>query len=267
MTSHQILQSDFLDILFDNRNKAYGAYTLRKSYNAEIMKALTISLSAVFLILFFINPSSTLDIAENDDGGIILKDYKIPETPKPKQEPVKPQLPKSIQFKQQEFQNLKITDKPNVAPVATQTQLNEANVSNVTDDGINALPIINSPKGIENGTGSMVKPAESKPQIIAPDKQPQFPGGMQAWLAFLNNNLHAPQDLESGEKRMVNIRFHVDVDGTITNFQIIQSGGTVFDNEVIRVLKRMPKWMPALQAGQPVAVSFTQPVTFVGAEE
>lgn len=90
---------------------------------------------------------------------------------------------------------------------------------------------------------------------------------MQAWIAFLNRNLHAPQDLESGEKRIVNIRFHVDVDGTITNFQIIQSGGAAFDNEVIRVLKKMPKWMPALQAGQPVTISFTQPVTFVGPEE
>jgi protein TonB len=73
--------------------------------------------------------------------------------------------------------------------------------------------------------------------------------------------------LENGEKRIVNIRFHVDADGAVTNFQIVQSGGAAFDNEVIRVLKRMPNWMPAQQAGKAVAVSFTQPVTFVGAEE
>ena len=79
---------------------------------------------------------------------------------------------------------------------------------------------------------------------MAPDRQPQFPGGNQAWLAFLNTHLRPPQDLESGEKRVVNIRFFVDVDGTIANFQVARSGGNVFDNEVIRVLKKMPKWVP-----------------------
>lgn len=102
---------------------------------------------------------------------------------------------------------------------------------------------------------------------MAPDRQPQFPGGNQAWLAFLNTHLRPPQDLESGEKRVVNIRFFVDVDGTIANFQVARSGGNVFDNEVIRVLKKMPKWIPAMQGGQPMAVAFTQPVTFVGQEE
>jgi protein TonB len=139
-------------------------------------------------------------------------------------------------------------------------------VSNVTVDGPEVKPGNNNPPLIESGNGNTARELEV-PKEIKPDKQPQFPGGMQAWAAFLNGNLHAPQDLENGEKRTVNIRFHVDVDGVITNFQVIQSGGAAFDNEVIRVLKRMPKWMPALQAGKPVAVSFTQPVTFVRAEE
>ena len=56
-------------------------------------------------------------------------------------------------------------------------------------------------------------------------------------------------------------------DGSVTRFQVEKSAGTAFDEEVIRVLKKMPKWAPALKAGQPVSVSFTQPVTFVGLEE
>ena len=56
-------------------------------------------------------------------------------------------------------------------------------------------------------------------------------------------------------------------DGSITKFEIIQSGGAAFDNEVIRVLKKMPKWKPAVQNGQNVSVMFTQPVTFVAYEE
>jgi protein TonB len=90
---------------------------------------------------------------------------------------------------------------------------------------------------------------------------------MQAWISFLQTHLQAPQDLEPGEKRTVQVRFHVAEDGSITNFHVLQSAGSAFDNEVIRVLKKMPKWTPAVKAGLPVSVGFTQPVTFVGQEE
>jgi protein TonB len=87
------------------------------------------------------------------------------------------------------------------------------------------------------------------------------------WQFLSRNICEAPQDLEPGEKRTALIRFHVAEDGSITNFQVLQSAGTAFDNEVIRVLKKMPKWTPAVKAGLPVSVSFTQAVTFVGQEE
>jgi len=63
------------------------------------------------------------------------------------------------------------------------------------------------------------------------------------------------------------IKFIVDADGSVTGFTVVRSGGYAFDNEVIRVLRKMPKWKPAIQNGHAVTVSFTQPVTFVGLEE
>jgi protein TonB len=57
------------------------------------------------------------------------------------------------------------------------------------------------------------------------------------------------------------------VDGSISNIEIIQSGGDNYDKEVIRVLRKMPKWTPAMQNGMRVSTYFTQPVTFVGVEE
>jgi protein TonB len=86
-------------------------------------------------------------------------------------------------------------------------------------------------------------------------------------MNFLQRNLNAPSGLEPGEKKTVSIRFFVSVDGEITDFEVIQSAGRAFDNEVIRVLKKMPRWKPAIQNGQPIARAFTQPVTFVGMEE
>ena len=202
----------------------------------------------------------------SDDGpDVIITSVINPPIEKAKIEPPKAQTQKQSQVRSKDFQNLKLvqTDPP---PLHTQDELMESVISNTNVDG----PVTNNWVGSvipsENSTGNEVEKAEP-PKEIKPNKQPQFPGGMQAWAAFLNKNLQVPQELESNEKRIVNIRFHVDVDGMITNFHIVQSGGAAFDNEVIRVLKRMPKWMPALQGGKPVAVSFTQPVTFMGVEE
>ena len=86
-------------------------------------------------------------------------------------------------------------------------------------------------------------------------------------MNFLNKYLRTPDELEAGQKRTVLVRFAVGEDGSITKFEIIQSGGAAFDNEVIRVLKKMPKWKPAVQNGQNVSVMFTQPVTFMAYEE
>ena len=76
-----------------------------------------------------------------------------------------------------------------------------------------------------------------------------------------------PASLGKDELKTVRINFKVDVDGTVTGFTVLQSAGREFDNEVIRVLKKMPRWKPAMQNGRPVAVPFTQPVTFVGVEQ
>jgi protein TonB len=99
------------------------------------------------------------------------------------------------------------------------------------------------------------------------ERLPEFPGGVNAWSAFLGRHLRVPDDLEAGERRTVQVKFWVGEDGSVTRFEVVQSAGAVFDNEVIRVLKKMPKWKPAIQNGQPVAVTFTQPVTFQAVEE
>ena len=63
------------------------------------------------------------------------------------------------------------------------------------------------------------------------------------------------------------VKFIVGEDGKVTAFEVVQSGGAAFDNEVIRVLKKMPQWKPAIQNGQTVKAMFTQPVTFQSVEE
>ncbi len=78
-------------------------------------------------------------------------------------------------------------------------------------------------------------------------------------------NLRKPDDLEEGEKIVVIIKFIVEADGSIVNTEVLKSGGR-FDEEVLRVVKKMPKWKPGVQNGRFVSVYFNLPVTFAGSE-
>ena len=263
MTSQQILQSDLLDILFEKRNKLYGAYLLRKNYRTQLLKAIGITSVAVLLLTFIVPSSAGIKTATADKDSLIVSIVHLPETKKP-EPPPKPQ-PIVQQVKTEVYiDKIKITDHAN--PIATQKDLSnvaigDTKIAGSIDPGIPSLP----QEPVLPGSGKDNPTLEKEKDLIT--RQPQFPGGIAAWQKFLSTNLHSPQDLEAGEKKTVVIKFHVDVDGMVTNFQVVQSGGEAFDNEVIRVLKKMPRWMPALQAGQPIAVPFSQPVTFVSFEE
>lgn len=268
MTSQQILQTDLLDILFEKRNKLYGAYQLRRMYQQQLVKALTLAIGSAFVLLLFFKPANVATRVEEEKGTVVEVDQIVPLEQQKKVEPPKlPQASKPPQVRQQTFvDNIVITEKEISHPLPPQVAFDHAAVSDRTADGDDVagqLPVMTESK--DNGTGNG-QPEPQEKKEIKPDRQPQFPGGMQAWLLFLERNLHVPEELESGEKRTALVRFHVAEDGSITRFQVVQSAGSAFDNEVIRVLKKMPKWTPAMQAGQPVAVSFTQPVTFLGLE-
>lgn len=91
---------------------------------------------------------------------------------------------------------------------------------------------------------------------------PAFPGGKDVWLSFLNRNLKALPFLREGEQRKGILTFNVLADGRIENLQLTQSAGVAYDNELLRVLKRMPLWKPALLEGRPVDLAVTQPFQF-----
>ena len=268
MTSQQVLASDVIDILFEHRNKQSGAYQLRRAYNRHLAQSIAIGISFAFLLVYLIPTAAETTGIKEDKPEVVV--HTVDFTPK-SPEPEPPQLPNHAQTKavrQEKFiDQFKITKNEVVDPVPTIDKLELAAVSSQTitgDDVTTFQPPLPEAKG--NGAGVTEEKAAPKEEII-PDRQPQFPGGVQAWLAFLSRNLSSPEPLESGEKRTVLIRFHVAEDGSITNFHVVRSAGASFDNEVIRVLKKMPKWTPAIQGGRPLPVSFTQPVTFVGIEE
>ena len=268
MTSQQILSADVIDILFEHRNKSYGAYRLRKDYPKELWKAVGIAVSFAFFLVFFIQPRPVETFTKTEEGKEVFVEQVVPLPEKKKESPQVQRQSQAAQVRQEKLvDQFKIIEKDRVDPVPTQEMLAKAAISNTTATGVD-VPVIQPPVISEPKSEGTSAAAESEPlKEVVPDKQPQFPGGAQAWLAFLSRYLQAPEPLESGEKRTVLIRFYVAEDGSITNFQVVRSAGAAFDNEVIRVLRKMPKWAPAMQGGRPVPVSFTQPVTFMGLEE
>lgn len=263
MTARQILQSDLLDIVFEKRNKTYGAYALRRSYNQQLVKAIGITASLVLLLLFFgSRPPSKTTFAktppEYQTTNVVLPAKPEPPKPKPQPPAATPPVKQAVLL-----DRMQLVDKTKTE-IATQRDLDDALPGSAKVDAPPAAGIQPPDLPPANGTTAAAPAGPEKTEAPLPSRQPQFPGGTDAWLKFLSRNLRPPSDLESGEKRSVLVRFSVDEEGVITNFQVVQSGGADFDNEVIRVLKKMPRWLPAIQNGKPTAVNFTQPVTFQG---
>jgi protein TonB len=262
MTSNEILKADVLDIVFDNRNKNYGAYLLRKNYNNRLVIALggMLGFVLVLVVLVNLNPRVGQVISNIINRGDTVTLSAV-EFPPPQPPAVAP--PPRLNVRQINNSRFEIVDQPTTVP--TQTSIEGAAISNINVDGID---VNETPSVLPIGTvveQSIVETAPPPPP--APSTAAEFPGGQKKWMEFLNRHLRTPAELETGQKKNVLVRFAVGEDGTVTQFEIVQSGGTSFDNEVIRVLKKMPKWKPAVQNGRNVSVMFTQPVTFVAFEE
>ena len=268
MTNKEILQADMLDILFEHRNKLYGAYALRKTYTHRLGLALGIALSTVLLLVFmsFITKDKNADHLFRNEGEIVkltevdLLKPKEPELPKPKPEIKQPQA-------QVDYQQFKIVeddkaDKDLVDITDIQNaDIGDKNVIGDTPDGL--AKIVTESGG--NGNSPVKQAEEIKPEL--PTRNASFPGGTAAWLDFLRKFLQSPEDIEPGNRIEVQVRFWIGIDGGISNPEIVKSGGKAFDKEVLRVLKKMPRWDPAIQNGNYVAVTYTQPVIFIGVEE
>lgn len=264
MTNNEILQTDLLDILFENRNKSYGAYTLRKNYNYRMRIALMTALSVALLFTatsFFKKGKRENRVNSVTSDTLALRIIEFPEEPPPPEPPAPPQPA------QADFQTIVIApDNEVIEPIPDQDRLereiigNRNVVSEIFDDRIR--PIVESTVPAQPVTN------ETPANDFVPDEKPaMFPGGELAWIKFLQRYLQTPDDLSAGERVEVYVRFRIETDGTLSGFEIVKSGGSLFDKEVLRVMKKMPKWIPAMQNRKAVAVSFTQPVIFLGVEE
>ncbi|WP_165871505.1 energy transducer TonB [Flaviaesturariibacter flavus] len=272
MTHFDIQKASLLDLLFEQRNKQYGAYVLRKYYANRLSVALGLTLTAAFSIFFIAGRLGAPGASDRGSllpgEGVVLKTFELPKPEK------QPEVTRTVQKKMQtehytkNIQIVKDIDKPDLARIDA---LDKAVIGGhqATGDVPTADVHVDLPVGPKVVAPPVTPPAppEEPTFVPNPSEAPQFPGGDAAWRGYLGKMLTTPSDMEAGEKRSVLVRFLVSEEGVVTGFQILRSGGASFDNEVLRVLRRMPRWKPARQNGRAVATAFQQPVTFQAPEE
>jgi protein TonB len=271
MTNKEILQADMLDILFEKRNKAYGAYVLRRYYDQRLLTALAagLAVAVLFVVLVSLKGKESSVVIPDKKEGIVIREYVMPQ--KKVEEPVQPKKtlkPKAaVKTAQKKFTSTIEIKKDELvkSPVTAVSDLadklpGDEDVEGKPDEGIvTPVPL----PGEGNNTGNS---ADQPSDFIPLERGPEFPGGVDALRQFLARNLKTPDELDAGDKIMVMVRFKVDEGGFVSSIEIAESGGREFDQEVMRVVKKMPRWQPAFQNGIHVPVSYMIPVTFMGVE-
>jgi periplasmic protein TonB len=270
MTNNEILKASLLDIIFENRNKEYGAYALRNDYDRRLVKAMGIGLGLVILVILlnYLKLSTAAGTNDrNEKEGYVLKSLVI--EPEKLPEPEKPKAIEKPKVAQADYQTIKVVPDNQVKePIIDNNVLANAAVSSTNSGGTpDKGENITDPGKDDKTTGEPAPQVDNTPPVKIYHREPQFPGGYEALAAFMRNNLVTPEELEVGEKRVVKIKFIVGKDGSITDIVILESPGKNYDKEVSRVVKRMPKWEPAIQNDIHVAVGYVLPVTFMGVEE
>ncbi len=264
MNAETILRSDVLDIVFENRNKLYGAYPLRKDYDKRLLVAMATITTAVLLFCI----ADYFQHKRNDNANlmgpviqvpdsVIFSKVTIPEKPRI----IQPVIPVAA------VKNpvpIIVPDKEVKEPIHTMDEMDGKIIGDKDIEG----PVSNSenqPAPETHTTVVSTAPAPApEPEVLETAQlMPEFPGGMQALIRFLGKNLVVPENaLEPGEKVRVPVKFVVDKEGKLSDIVFPDQSNVIFKKEIIRVLSKMPKWKPGAQNGRVVSVYYTIPVIF-----
>lgn len=261
------------DLVFENRNKSYGAYKLRNDYNDTVLRALVFT--AIFFIGIFLVPHiSTLMAKDMEDikldGGTIIE---LP--------PPTPDIDKIFKVEKKattvEKLNLKlknyyrqITDRPTDVDTLTMDDLNELKVSKVNnpdgkDDGDDDLFPDLGDLGKNKDLGVIDGNDDDKVFFGGIEIEPEFIGGELALMKFLKENLEFPYLAKKDDvSSRVSLEFIIEKDGSLSNIKVLKctEPGYGFEDESIRVLGIMPNWKPGKQNGYPVRTRFIIPITY-----
>ncbi len=273
MAKIDLIDNGWVDLVFEGKNHAYGAYQLRKETGKRNVKALLVMFAIGAAIAAFVAIKGVVENAMKQDVAIEAdvelaklaekKEAKVEKKAEPKVEKIEVERVKSSV----KFVPPVIKKDDEVKP---EDELKSQEELSKTNTAIGAFDV----KGNDEAAGEVLKAKEVIAQPEPPkeeetkvfdvvEQMPSFPGGPSALFEYLSKNIKYPVVAEeNGVQGRVIVTFVVEKDGSITDVRVVKSVDPSLDKEAQRVVKSMPRWIPGKQNGSAVRVKYTVPVTF-----
>ncbi|MBO5583718.1 MAG: energy transducer TonB [Prevotella sp.] len=282
MAKIDLIDPKWVDMVFANKNKAYGAYQLRKGTSGRNIKSIIILVVAASIVGGFLAWKVHADKVEQERIARMeamelsklqeqAKKEKKEDKPKvqPKIEPKKeiPEVRESQKFTAPVIKKDELVKEENQVKQMDQLKKDVA-VSNVDQEGTkdrtveavrNDIAVNVPPPPAEAPKQEVKQEVENKVFTVA-EQMPSFKGNVNQWLS--QNLTYPAVAAENGIEGRVIVKFVVEKDGRVTDVQVVRSVDPALDREAVNTVKRMPKWNPGMNNGQPARVWFTLPVNF-----
>lgn len=273
MDVNKILNADILDIIFEGRNKDYGAYDLRRTYRKRMITAV-VGMMAIMLLVF-ISYVVANKISDDEKTEMVVKDVQLeeikqeekkpeppPPPPPPKVEPPKVEMAKFTPPKIVKDEEVKEDEKPPEQEKLEDTKIGSINQEGIKDEGITAPPVSDAGKGVIEAPKKVEEDYDKL--FTKVEIESSYPGGNSAWTRYLYKSMRYPQEAQDNDiQGTIVVQFIVDKDGNVSDVEAISgptNGG--LRDEAIRVIKKSGKWEPAVQNGRKVKSYKKQPITF-----
>lgn len=274
MAKIDLIDNSWVDLVFEGKNQAYGAYQLRKNTGKRNLMSLLVMFGIGVAIAAFVAIKGVVENAMKQDVAIeadielqrIADKKKEPEVKK-REEPILDKVEVEKVKSSVKFVPPVIKKDDEVKP---EDELKSQEELSKTNTAIGAFDV----KGNDEAAGEVLKAKEVIAQPEPPkeeetkvfevvEQMPSFPGGAGALMQYLGSNIKYPVVAEeNGVQGRVVCTFVVEKDGSITDVRVVKSVDPSLDKEAVRVVKGMPRWIPGKQNGAAVRVKYTVPVTF-----
>ena len=270
---------EWCDLVFEGKNKDFGAYVLRTGSTARHNKAMIYTLLGALLLVIgtiatvkvqeFITERQIADAAEQEEVIVEMNNEEPEEPEQQKLEQPKPEvLPEEV-LNTVKVTELRIVEDEKVKKedeIKTQDELKETETAFGQKDNDKGTEDRNVTRTLKEEVVVEKKtPVEEKKEEIfkSVEQMPTFPGGDAALMKYLSSHINYPaMAQENGVQGRVVVQFVVTKTGKVGEVKVVRSVDKDLDREAVRVCKSLPNFVPGRQNGQPVNVWYTLPVTF-----
>ena len=274
MAKVDLIDNSWVDLVFEGKNKEYGAYVLRKETGKRNLKALIWVLIGIALIFAIAYANLAIQNAIKQNVSVET-DVELSKLAQKKEAKVERKEPVKVEMEQKVVEKVKSSVKFTAPEIKKDDEVKPEDELKSQDDLSKTNTAIGSfdVKGNDEAEGEVLKakevvvdekPKEEETKVFdVVEQMPQFPGGPKALFEYLSKNIKYPVVAEeNGIQGRVIVTFVVERDGSITDVKVAKSVDPSLDKEAQRVVKSMPHWIPGKQNGSAVRVKYSVPVTF-----